>query len=170
MPGGVTSPGGSAQLREHTESSLHHLTKPLAQTIWCGGRGRCLLVIHHKTGSSVILHCCGVDSQLTHVPTLTALKCHADCFDYIMMTNDLVSWCHDDTLDILERSIKDWPRTILTIHGRQGQAHWPWPVDQASHTRSLFSCQNVEWSVDSFRFWILNMVKSHKNVQSRLES
>lgn len=137
---------------EQRESSLHHLTKPLAQTIWCeGARGGVSgsYIINRVTsnlhGCHMYLGICG-----------TASKCHADYFAYIMMRDCLVSSCHDDTPDKWGRSIRDWPSVEWQHRDRQIR---PSDCDQETRPHKPRVCSHVRcWVISWLSEILLNIL------------
>ena len=161
----------------HLETSLPSADKLLAQTIWYSlYRGRCLWVVHHKTGSLVIPHY-SEPTYLSRQILITILT--ENCIkllQILMMTDEPGSSCHHDTWDKLGGPSKTDPchgvmwSLVTTGYGIRNMATQSYDSSLTSETWSgslsrhqnstnkFVLMSNIEWLVGCAKFFASRMI------------
>ena len=141
------------------QSHLHHLTKPLAQTIWCGpgpggGVSGSYIIKRGHQWSNISVVCCVYSPLAAHPCPYASHWALHDIFMQIVCTHNddkwpgvLLSWCHDDD-DILTNGggpSKTDPGHIWECSeassDNTGDRSGSLAMTRRPGTQSLFSCQ-----------------------------
>ena len=155
MPGWWHLQADQLSWGEQGESSLHHLTKPLAQTIWCEGARGGVSGSYIINGVTSNLHGCHMYLGICG----TASNCHAEYFAWIHYDDRfpgvLMSWWHSWQMGAVHQRLTQAMTGSVEWQHRDRQITPVTVTRRPGLTRPQFVLMSdAEWSVDSLWSWI----------------